>query len=275
MRVACQDDSCAFLIGSGRFGEALAGGARADRLGLAFGAGYRAALRALAPAVGERRAALCATEQGSAHPKAIATRVLDGRVTGRKSFVTFGPEAELLLVIARTPEGPLRCVAVEASAPGVALEPLPPTPFAPEIPHAAVVLDGAPGSVLSGDGYDDYLKPFRTVEDIHVFGAALAYGVALARRSGWPAEPIARLAAVVAALATLAAADPRARATHLALGGALALGRELLGGADFSGAPVEERARWERDRPLFAVAEKARALRFAGAAEALGLTSRA
>jgi hypothetical protein len=271
--VACQDDSYGLLLGSGTFGEALAGGVQADRLGLAFAAGYRAALRALVPSVAGRRAALCATEQGSAHPKAIVTRVTANRVTGRKDFVTFGAEAELLLVVARAEDETLRLVAVEAGTPGVTFEPQPPTPFAPELLHAAVIFADAPGELLPGDGYDVYLKPFRTIEDIHVFGAALAYAVGLGRRSGWGPEAIARLAAAIAAFATLAAADPRAAATHLALGGALALGRELLAAADLSTAPAEERARWERDRPLLLVAERVRTQRFLRAAAALGLSS--
>ena len=39
--------------------------------------------------------------------------------------------------------------------------------FVPEISHAEVELDRVKVSdadVLPGDGYDDYLKPFRTIE---------------------------------------------------------------------------------------------------------------
>jgi len=247
-------------------------------------------MRALFPIVGERKAALCATEEGGAHPKAIQSQLDHGKITGRKTFVTFGAEAELLLVVAREAPGPrealpsggrseaespkectLKVALVEAAAPGVTFEPLPPLPFAPEIGHAQVVLTGAPAEVLPGDGYDLYLKPFRTVEDIHVFGAALAYLAAAGRRARWSGDAIAEIGAVVAALATLAACDPRERETHLVLGGALALGRALIARADLAGLPDDERARWERDRPLLGLAEKVRAQRLAGAVSALGL----
>jgi alkylation response protein AidB-like acyl-CoA dehydrogenase len=252
------------------FAEAVVASAGADRLGSAFAAGYRAAIRSLFPRVGTRCAALCATEEGGGHPKAIRARLAAGRVSGRKTFVTFGAQAEVLLVVARDGEI-LRVAAVEASGPGVALEPMPALAFAPEVPHAQVVLDEAPADVLPGDGYDEYLKPFRTVEDIHVFGAALAYLWGAGRRARWPAPLLAELAAVVAALAALAAEDPRARATHLVLGGALALGRRLVAEIDLATLPDDERARWLRDRPLLDIAGKVRAQRFAAAAAALGL----
>lgn len=46
----------------------------ADRLGLAFVAGYSGALRALVPDA-PLKTSLCATEAGGAHPRAIATRL--------------------------------------------------------------------------------------------------------------------------------------------------------------------------------------------------------
>src|SRR5215471_3025842 len=113
---------------------AVAGGAAADRLGVAFAAGYQAALKALFPIVGDRRAALCATEKGGGHPKAIEARLEGDAITGRKTFVTFGAEAEALLVVARVAESPsvrLRVGLVEARGPGVTFEPMPPLAFVP------------------------------------------------------------------------------------------------------------------------------------------------
>src|SRR4051794_33017827 len=70
--------------------RAVIGGARADRLGYAFAIGYSAALEAL---VGEGDAALCVTEDGGNHPKAIQTRLVDGRVTGSKRWATLADHA--------------------------------------------------------------------------------------------------------------------------------------------------------------------------------------
>ena len=51
------------------------------------------------------------------------------------------------------------------------IEDRPPTPFAPEIPHARITLANVTvrdEDVLPGDGYARYLKPFRTIEDTFV-----------------------------------------------------------------------------------------------------------
>ena len=243
-----------------------------DRLGYAFRDGYAAALRALVPGLGELEVvAFCATEEAGAHPRAIQTRWDGTRVTGRKLFVTMGTRAERLLVVARDEPGNLHVISVDARAPGVTLVPMPPTPFAPEIPHAEVRLEGAPGIALPGDGYSNYMKPFRTVEDIHVFAAAIGYLMSLGRRIGWAPVVIARLAALGASLAHLAELDPLAPTTHLALAGVLDLGRALFAELDFTVVPEEERARWLRDRPLLEVAGKVRAQRFESACRVLKL----
>ena len=248
--------------------RALRGGHDAGGLGEAFVHGYRAALAALVPGV-PSRTSLCATEEGGNHPRAITT-TLDAelRLRGTKTWATLAGEAEALLVVASI--GPddagknrLRLVRVSPSAPGVTITPMPPPPFAPEIGHARIELDtrvGA-GDLLPGDGYDDYLKPFRTVEDIHVHGALLGWMLGLGERHGWAEDVIERLLAAALALRGLAAAPPRDPATHLALAGAIALGRELVERAPWTTLPPDELARWQRDRPLLEVAGRARAAR--------------
>ena len=169
--------------------RALIGGACADRLGFAFANGYAEALRALVGDVGV--AALCATEEGGAHPRAIQTRLEAGELTGKKKWATGATSAAVLLVVASTGivdgKNQLRVVRVAANAPGVRMHPTS-SPFVPEIPHAEIELDHvrvADSDVLPGDGYEDYLKPFRTVEDIHVHAALAGYAAGVARRRGW------------------------------------------------------------------------------------------
>ena len=110
------------------------------------------------------------------------------------------------------------------------------------------------------------MKPFRTVEDIHVLGAAIGYLVGLARRIGGHATLVAELAASLIALDRLRiepASDPR---VHIALHGVhgrlvnLEENEEL--GILWQAAPEDERERWVRDRLLLRVASKARAARF-------------
>jgi alkylation response protein AidB-like acyl-CoA dehydrogenase len=244
----------------------MAGGFAADRLGLAFAAGYQAALEALVPgAPGEARA-LCATEEGGAHPRAIRTtleRDTEGRlwIRGRKRWATLATEAEALLVVAS--------VGTDAA---VRIAPMPATPFAPEIQHAEIEIDAAveEDAVLEGDGYDMYLKPFRTLEDVHVHGATLGYLVGVGRRSGWPEAALERLAAAIVGAQAIAAAPPEAPETHAALAGLLALTRDVAGDAAlWERVAPEERARWARDQGLLAVAGRAREARRARAWERL------
>jgi acyl-CoA dehydrogenase len=253
---------------------ALAGGAAADRAGWAFASGYAEAMRRLAPALADRPACLAATEANGAHPRAIATRLADGLLDGTKRFVTMATACEVAVVIASEGEAGgknrLAAVLVPLDRAGVSLEPLPPTPFAPEIPHAGLTLRAVavePGDRLPGDGYADYLKPFRTIEDIHVMAALVAY---LAVELASAAEHVEAMAAAAAALVLLGRLDPRAAATHRALGGLLASLERAVERAEPLWAQVDAdvRARWQRDRPLLRVAAAARTARLTRAREA-------
>ncbi len=159
--------------------RAAVGGVIADRLGYAFAAGYGAALQRLVPSLGDRRGCLAATESGGGHPRAIQTKLAGGRLVGTKTFATMAPAADELFVVAsvgeRDGKNELRVVRVPRGRAGLTIEPRPPWPVAPEIPHAIVTFDTAveEGDVLPGDGYDRYLKPFRTIEDVHVMAATV------------------------------------------------------------------------------------------------------
>jgi len=269
---------------------AIAGGTAADRVAWAFASGYQAALRALVPGLPpETVAAFCVTEADGNRPKDIrATLERDGeagwRLSGSKRWTTLGAEGGLLLVAARdagvSGERPaIRMVRVASNAPGVTIETMPATRFIPEVPHAQLTFQGVAleaGALLAGDGYDGYVKPFRSIEDVHVSAATLAYTLREARRFGWPQEWLERALAVLEALRGLAREDPSAAATHLALAGALAANAQLLSEADAHWERADRapdtaaRARWRRDRELGRVAGKARALRTARAWQRLG-----
>jgi acyl-CoA dehydrogenase len=251
--------------------RAAIGGARADRVAHAFALGYTAALEAL---FGEASASLCATEEHGNHPRAIQTRLHDGRVTGHKTWATLADRATHLFVVATEGSDPagrprLRVVRVHKDAPGVTLA-LSSAAFVPEVAHARVTLDAVAGDALPGDGYADYVKPFRTVEDIHVHAALTGYLIGVAREHGF-ARVVERLAGVAAALVTLGAADPRSPATHVALAGALATSAAIVAAleAAWSAGPDDEWTRWQRDRAILKVAAKARGERLARAWNAL------
>lgn len=270
---------------AGPFALAVLAGFASDRVGWAFASGYQAALRALFPDAPEARiCALCVTESDGNSPKAIkSTLRKEGGawvLTGAKRWTTLGPDGALFYVAARdaaasTDRPAIRVVRVPSGARGLTIQNMPPTSFVPEVPHAQLQFEDlniAPTDILPGDGYADYVKPFRTIEDIHVNAAVLSYLAREARRLAWPREWIERCASNLCALQALASESAAAPATHVALAGALALAAELFAQADENwdrtpGDPAA--ARWKRDRALFSVAAKARAARIARAWQAL------
>ncbi len=252
--------------------RALIGGALADRLGYAFASGYGEALRALVPGV-EGITALCITEAGGNHPKAIETTLVSTgagfEISGHKKWATVGSLASSLLVCATTgtEDGKprLRMVRVAANAPGLTIKATS-APFVPEIPHAEITLDRVAvtaADVLPGDGYDDYVKPFRTVEDAHVHAALLGYLIGVARRRSFAHDAIEKLAALAVTVRGLALADAKSPATHVALAGTFALvAREVAAiEALWLATPDDEWQRWQRDSALLQVASKAREAR--------------
>jgi acyl-CoA dehydrogenase len=157
---------------------------------------------------------------------------------------------------------------------------MPPARFVPEVPHAQVLLQDVhldAGALLPHDGYDAYVKPFRTIEDVHVTLAVLAYLLREARARRWPAAFTEELVAALALLLQLAADDPRAASTHIALAGAVHIAHRLYADAAplWVSAGDAAAARWPRDAALFSVAGAAREQRAVRAWEILhgGLTT--
>jgi acyl-CoA dehydrogenase len=264
-------------LGGATIDHAILGGFAADRLGYAFASGYQAALRSLAPDLpADRFASLCVTERGGGHPRAIETQLTPTDegflLRGSKRWATLSDVAGVLLVAATS--GPpdergrpqIRVVRVDSDRPGVLVTPMPPPPFTPEILHGEVRLDDVrvtAEAVLPGDGYERYIKPFRTIEDLHVQGALFGYLLGEARRGGFARAILERLAALLATLRALAASDPSDAGVHVALAGALRTAAPLLTEIEASwalaGGPAF--ASWQRDRPLLGIAESARTKR--------------
>ncbi len=259
------------------FTAAVLVASQVDRLGFAFAVGYPAALEQMIEGV-LLPSALCVTEAKGNGPRAIeCTLTPKGagyELDGTKTFVTFGSHAESLIIVARLGQRldgrpDLAVVAIPANRKGVVLQELPETPFVPEVPHTSVRFEGVEvlkGERLPGDGYLNYVKPFRTIEDIHVLGATLGYLLGLARRTRSPATLIAELSADLLALDRLRESPPLDPRVHIALHGVYQRVNRLTGSEDFArlldSAPAEERDRWGRDRALLQVASRARAARF-------------
>jgi acyl-CoA dehydrogenase len=254
--------------------QAIIGGFVADRVGWAFASGYQAALRALFPdAPGDRICALCVTEADGNSPQAIKSSLTktsqDWTLNGSKRWTTLGPEGGLFFIAARdeAASGTRACIKiarVDSSAEGLKIERMPATPFVPEVPHAQLHFENlkiGESAILPGDGYDQYVKPFRTVEDIHVQAAVLSYLMREGQRLSWPQDWLERLAALLAALGKLSDMPASHPETHIALAGALAISAGLIGETEvFWQAAVADPAalRWRRDRELLNIASSAR-----------------
>jgi acyl-CoA dehydrogenase len=267
---------------------AIAGGFAADRVGWAFACGYQAALRALVPDLSsDTLVVFCVTEAEGNRPRHIRTTIVpqpDGtlRIDGAKRWTTLGPASTLLLIVGAlpVPDGAdrpvLRVARVPTPTPGLVLQPMPPTRFVPEVPHAQVLMHDvrvSAGALLPNDGYDAYVKPFRTIEDLHVTLAVLAYLLREGRVRHWPAAFNEQLVAALALLSHLAGEDARSAATHIALAGALRIAHRLCAEASplWAAAGDDPAAgRWQRDAALFEVAGSAREQRAERAWQRLG-----
>ncbi|MBC7803921.1 MAG: acyl-CoA dehydrogenase family protein [Candidatus Parcubacteria bacterium] len=254
--------------------QAIVGGFVADRVGWAFASGYQAALHAMFPdAPAGRICALCVTEADGNSPKAIKsmlTRSGDGwTLEGSKRWTTLGPEGALFFVAARDEaasreRASIRIARVDSTAKGLNIEKMPATKFVPEIPHAQLQFKDLKideSAILPGDGYEQFVKPFRTVEDIHVQAAVLSYLMREGQRLSWPEHWLERLSALLAGLGKLSDMPASHPETHIALSGALAIGGGLIGETEEfwkrSGSDPAA-LRWWRDRELLKVAASAR-----------------
>jgi len=116
------------------------------------------------------------------------------------------------------------------------------------------------------------VKPFRTVEDIHVQAAVLSYLMREGQRLSWPQHWLERLSALLAALGKISDMPAAHAETHIALAGALAIGASLIEETEkfwLASAADPAALRWRRDRELLQVAGKAREQRTRRAWETL------
>jgi hypothetical protein len=246
---------------------AVRGGRLAATPGLAFLAGYQAALRVLWPSAPSGLGALCVTENNSTRPADMHTRLHGLTVSGRKDFVTAAEAADWLLVAARdeTDGAPvhLSLAVVYRGAPGVRIEPLPSLSLMPDIGHARLLLEQAHCELLAGDGWDAYVKPFRSIEDLHVLAAISAWLYGVGQDSGWPQTLQLRLLALLAGCAELTRQCPRAASSHVLLAGLFAQFDALRSELDaaMAAGPAPWAQFWQRDQNLLNIAASARRAR--------------
>lgn len=252
---------------------------RSNDIGEAFMVGYRCALQALLPELKQDQwAAMCVSEQQGNHPKLLRTVVTDsGRVTGHKSFITMADLAKQLIVIAKidsdeNKKPTLKAILIDQPESGLTVELMPPLPMVPNVRHGQILLEQCDGKVLAGDGYTDYSKRFRTLEDAHVF---MAFTGLIFRKSielkleKYLAEQCLMLMSGLLSLRE--SLEEKQNWSHLMLAGCFKQFEQLCG--DFEEALKasgdEFYNLWLRDKKLFTIAAKARKVRDGKALEEL------
>ena len=267
--------------------RALLGGIASTRVGFAFVAGYQSAIERLFDMQDQRLSSVCVTETAGNHPRHIQARLetrSDGmRLHGDKQFVSGAEHAERIFVACKTGEDKtgrpqLKMVQIDLPAEGVDITPLPELGFVPEVSHGKVHFDTVNITslqVLPGDGYTDYVKPFRTAEDIHVLCALTAYRLACGLRQQWPQALLEAHMAILSGLHQVAQQNIQAPATHLQLAGLRQQMTQLIECSDplFEQADAAGYACWVRDRKLLKVAKGAHEKRTENAWQAMGYRS--
>ncbi len=152
-------------------------GAQSATPGMAFLAGYQAAIRCLDPRCQfDQFAAFCVSEKGIKKPWDMASQLDQSesawQLNGRKGFVMLVPDTiDQLYVVAKCSDGSLSCVQLAADSDGITIgEPLY-APFVKDIPHAGIHFDNVviqDDQILTTEAHQQANKPFRYWEDVHV-----------------------------------------------------------------------------------------------------------
>ena len=184
--------------------------------------------------LGQRAAVAISEPKVGAHPKLLQTRAeetTDGfRITGEKAWVSNGPSAAVIIVVAITAEenGRKRYSAflVPRDTPGLVLRDMPGFHALRPSRHCALVLEGCavPRSALLGPpgvAYERMAMPFRDVEDaVGTFGTLGAMRFLLRRLAmgGDASEPRAQSLGALAALTAVFEDSARAVVARLDAG---------------------------------------------------------
>lgn len=251
--------------------RAVLGGRTSTCMAYAFAAGYQSAIHALFNIADMELSSLCVSEAQGNHPRTIASTLSQYQghwcLNGSKTFITGGQEARHLYVVCNTGQTEndrpvLKMLTLPANLPGIEITDATVLPFVPEVSHGAahfneVQVDQT--QILPGDGYQDYVKPFRTLEDIHVFAAILGFLLGQALESKWPTSRIESIFALTITLRSISQMPVSKATTHIALAGCRSQMDSLIEQVeqDFKQFSPNQYANWQRDKALLTIASKA------------------
>ena len=253
---------------------ALELGLRATTIGQAFALGYRCALQELLPTLPQDQwAAFCVTEEAGVHPKKLTTTLSsDNLISGEKSFVSMADKATQLIVIAvagRNGDRPLlKAVKVSMPVVGAQVDVMPSMGMMPEVGHGKLTLENVPCEVLEGDGYLDFNKKFRTIEDAHLLMAFTSLILSKSVRFGLDDSLIDECLVIISSLFSLSFED--APINTLQLSGLYKLFEVLRDKFEIQLSEINAgfKSEWERDSKVFGLSKKTRLVKRNKALEA-------
>lgn len=258
------------------FEKAIFGGFSCQQFSFTFMAGYQAALEHMFPTIAPNKLkALCVSEEKGGHPKAIETTLIDNQINGFKTYITAGSDVDHLLVLCKTNEiingrPQLKMIHLPKSSDKIELINFE-LSFMKEVKHGKLAMKDTKiteSQMLAGDGFTDYTKPFRTLEDICVSAAYQAMLLRQAIEYNWEEDlrdSILLNIYTLKNLLTLTLLDPK---THILLAAndtcfeqllpSIALNIEQTASAPF-------KADWALNKKVIALGKKIKAIRLAKA----------
>lgn len=250
--------------------QAIWGGYSCQQFSFAFLAGYQAALEKLFPSIASNELkALCITEEGGG--QAIKTSLVNNQINGSKSYLTAGSDAAHLFVLCNTNEvkagrALLKMVHLPNNSAGMEITNFE-LPFMHEVKHGKLLLKEVgieSAQILPGDGFIDYAKPFRSLEDIHV---ATAYQAMLLRQAmdyQWEENIRDQLILSLYTLKNLSTLPPNDKETHLLIAANEHQFEQLLPDIEAnieSKSPTHFKKDWDVNKKVTTIAKKVKALR--------------
>ena len=227
--------------------------------------------------------AFCVSEKRGPHPRYIETQLeIDGnqaRISGEKMWGTMAPAATLLYVAASTGvidgQNQLRMVGVSTKAPGITQLPLPPDRQVGGVPICDLRFEATPVDDQHSypeDAYEFYIKPFRLVEDVFSTVATQISLQQLGQSAGLSQEQREDLLGLIVQGHAVAESAMDAPGDILLLTSYLRASQVFWSALESRQpyASTEFKTFWRTNRPILAVAAKAREQRTKNAWQALG-----
>lgn len=262
--------------------QAFLAGMQADRLGYAFASGLQVAQGVVFGSTQGLLGAVAITEEQGGFPADIECEIRDGRLFGKKTFVTLGPSARVLWVLAyegTLPNGHKRLRMVKLRLPhdDVEVRRTKSTEFIPEIPNAEVFFEGTDivdEVVLPKEPWTNYVKPFGVAEDLYVHAAFVGFYSQVMARAEAPTAAQEELLMYATALKSLAQLPLSAPTTQLALEGVLTRLQTFVEtpGTFWEEVDAVTQEFWRRDKPVFSMASRTRNRRRESAWKQLHIT---